>query len=71
MCCNAAFGVDITNITNPGNYQQKTRTQKYTVGSDGVSLMYRNRDTGRYRYDEQQDKGIRYSVAMVYGWSTG
>ena len=46
LCCNAAFGVDITNITNPGNYQQKTRTQKYTVGSDGVSLMYRNRDTG-------------------------
>lgn len=46
LCCNAAFGVDITNITNPGNYQQKNRTQKYTVGSDGVSLMYRNRDTG-------------------------
>ena len=27
--------------------------------------------SGRYRYDEQQDKSIRYSVAMVYGWSTG
>ena len=40
------YAVDISNISNPNNYVQKFNTQTYTVGNDGISLLYRGKDTG-------------------------
>ena len=42
----SAFALDISNISNPDAWQQTTRQATLTVGDDGQTLNYRNRDTG-------------------------
>jgi hypothetical protein len=41
-----AFSLDISEITNPNNFQQTTNQATYTVAQDGKSLLYRNQNTG-------------------------
>lgn len=45
ISCNA-LAVDISDITNPAAWIQKSHTETYTVGTDGQSLLYRGKDTG-------------------------
>lgn len=41
-----AYCLDMSDIQNPTGWKQTYHTQTYTVGADGVSLLYRNQDTG-------------------------
>lgn len=60
------YAVDISNISNPNNYVQKFNTQTYTVGSDGISLLYRGKNTGmRLNTPAQAESKIRVTDPTI------
>lgn len=44
----SAWADGLPGIVNDGTWVQTTRTQTYTVGEDGSSLLYRNKPTGMH-----------------------
>lgn len=48
LIAGSTWAEGLPGIVNDGTWVQKTRTQTYTVGEDGSSLLYRNKPTGMH-----------------------